>query len=365
MPDGRGKGSKGSKGSPPSDGGQERVTLADVARIAGVSLATASRALGSGPRMPRAELTARVRQVAAELHFVPNPAAQAVARGRAAVVGLILHDISDPYFATIASVVLEAAEAEGLMAVIADARRDHKRELRYVTSFRHQRVRAIIVAGSRTGNQESKAALQRQIHLYIEEGGRLALISQPELDANTVSVRNREASEALAVALCGCGYRDFAVLAGAATLRTSTDRLEGFRAGLKAAGFALHANRVYRAEFSRDGGFESAVTMMNEGTLPECIFAVNDVMALGAMAAFRAAGLRVPGDVAVAGFDDVATLRDIVPALTTVHIPVEQVAAEAVDMVLRAGEDRSLRRTVDGIVMLRESTPARVGEEIR
>jgi LacI family transcriptional regulator len=342
----------------------ERVTLADVARIAGVSLATASRALGSGPRVPAAELTARVRKVARELHFVPNPAAQAVARGRAAIVGLILHDISDPYFATIASVVLEAAEAEGLMAVIADAQRDPARELRYVTSFRHQRVRAIIVAGSRSGNAQSKAALQRQIHLFIEEGGRLALISQPELDANTVSVRNGEAADALARALCGRGYRDFAVLAGRVTLRTSTERLEGFRTGLAAAGFALHANRIYRADFNRDGGFESAVTMMNEGTLPECIFAVNDMMALGAMAAFRAAGLQVPEDVAIAGFDDVATLRDIVPALTTVHIPVERVAAEAVDMVLRAEEDRSLRRTVDCSVVLRESTPGRTGEGI-
>lgn len=362
MPDAR---SKGGKAAPPSDDGLARVTLADVARIAGVSLATASRALGAGPRVPRAELTARVRKVADELHFIPNPAAQAVARGRAAIVGLILHDINDPYFATIASVVLEAAESEGLMAVIADARRDPQRELRYMTSFRHQRVRAIIIAGSRSGNEDSRAALQRQIHLFIEEGGRIALISQPELDANTVSVRNREASEALAGALCGRGYRDFAVFAGPATLRTSTDRVEGFRTGLRTAGFELRGDRVYRADLSRDGGFESAVTMMNEGRLPECIFAVNDVMALGAMAAFRAAGLEVPGDVAIAGFDDVATLRDIVPALTTVHIPVEQVAAEAVDMVLRAEEDRSLRRTVDGSVMLRESTPVREVPGIR
>lgn len=354
----------GTEDSHLGDDADQRVTLADVARLAGVSLATASRALGGGSRAPRAELTARVQEVARRLHYVPNPAAQAIARGRAAVLGLILHDISDPYFATIASVVLEAAEAEGLMAVIADAQRDHARELRYVTSFRHQRVRGLIIAGSRNGNADSRELLQRQIHRYIHEGGRLALISQPELDANTVTVRNREASKALALALCDRGYRDFAVFAGPVTLRTSSDRLDGFRSGLRSAGFALRANRVFRAEFSRNGGYASAVEMMEEGKLPECIFAVNDVMALGAMAAFRAAGLRVPGDVAIAGFDDVATLRDIVPALTTVHIPVEQVAAEAVDMVLRSEEATSLRRTVDGSVMIRESTPLRAGEEV-
>ena len=143
------------------------------------------------------------------------------------------------------------------------------------------------------------------------------------------------------------------------TLRTSTERLDGFRIGLRAAGFALHPNRVYRAEFNRDGGFQSAVAMLDEGKLPECIFAVNDVMALGAMAAFRAAGLQVPQDVAIAGFDDVPTLRDIVPALTTVHIPVKKVAQEAVDMVLREQEMTSLRRTIDGTVILRASTPKR------
>ncbi len=341
-----------------------RVTLADVARIAGVSMATASRALGGGARLPREDLRMRVEEVAKQLHYIADPAAQTIARGRANVLGLIVHDITDPYFATIASVVMEAAETEGLMTVIASARRDPERELRYIAGFRSQRARAIIVAGSRVGGARSKAALQHQIDLFIAQGGRLALISQPELEANTVTVRNREAAKSLALALCDHGYRDFAVLAAPASLRTSTDRLEGFRAGLKSAGFVLDSGRVFRSEFNRDGGFEAATQMINSGKLPECVFAVNDVMALGAMAAFRAAGLRVPQDVAVAGFDDVATLRDVVPSLTTVHIPVDLVATEALDIVLKAQEATSIRRTVDGRVVLRESTPARAGEEV-
>ena len=341
-----------------------RVTLADVARIAGVSMATASRALGGGARLPREDLKARVEEVAKRLHYIPNPAAQAIARGHSNVLGLIVHDITDPYFSTIAHVVLEAAEAEGLMTVIADAHRDAERELRYVAGFRSQRARAIIVAGSRVGGANSKARLQHAINLYIAQGGRLALISQPELEANTVTVRNRDAAKNLALALCGHGYRDFAVIAAAASLRTSTDRIEGFRSGLKSAGFSLDANRVFRAEFSRDGGFAAAAQMINQGKLPECVFAVNDVMALGAMSAFRAAGLKVPQDVAVAGFDDVAILCDVVPPLTTVHIPVESVATEAVDIVLRGTEATSIRRTVDGRVVLRDSTPARTGEEV-
>jgi LacI family transcriptional regulator len=341
-----------------------RVTLADVARVAGVSMATASRALGGGPCVPREDLRTRVEEVAKRLHYIPNPAAQAVARGRANVLGLIVHDITDPYFATIAAVVLEAAEAEGLMTVIASARRDPERELRYIAGFRSQRARAIIVAGSRIGGAKSKAALQHQIDLYIAQGGRLALISQPELEANTVTVRNREASKSLALALCDHGYRDFAVFAAPASLRTSTDRIDGFRAGLKSAGIALDPSLVFRAEFSREGGFEAGAQMVNSGKRPECVFAVNDMMALGAMSAFRTAGLRVPQDIAVAGFDDVATLRDVVPALTTVHIPVDRVANEALDIVLRASEATSLRRTVDGWVVFRESTPARAGQTV-
>ncbi len=237
--------------------------------------------------------------------------------------------------------VLDAAEGAGLMAVIADARRDPERELRYVASFRHQRARAIIIAGSRGGDAKSESALQRQIDLYLAHGGRLALISQRGLKANTISVRNREAAKALALALCDRGYRDFGVIGAASTLRTSTERIDGFREGLRSVDFDLHADRIYRATFTRDGGFEAASLMLNSATLPECVFAVNDVMALGAMAAFRASGLEIPGDVAVAGFDDIATLRDVIPSLTTVHIPVEQVALEAVNAVLKSRGDGS------------------------
>jgi len=351
---------RGSTGA--SDGEDDvagRVTLADVARIAGVSLATASRALGDGPRKPSEELRRRVVDVAERLHYAPDPAARAVARGTSTVVGLIVHDISDPYFATIASVVLDAGEHEGLLTVIADSRRDPDRELRYFTSFRHQRARAIIVAGSRVGSAEDRAALQRQIDLYVGQGGRVALVSQPELTANTVTVHNAEGAQALAVALCGIGYRDFAVLASPPEYGTANDRLAGFRTGLEECGFALHADRVFRADFTRDGGYEAAELMIESDTLPECVFAVNDMMAMGAMAALRAAGIRIPEDVAVAGFDDIAALRDIVPALSTVHVPVEKVARQAVDLVLGDVAGSNERRSVEGRVVLRDSTPAR------
>jgi LacI family transcriptional regulator len=344
-----------------SDGEEDvtgRVTLADVARIAGVSLATASRALGDGPRKPSEELRHRVIEVAERLHYAPDPAARAVARGTSTVVGLIVHDISDPYFATIASIVLSAGEERDLLTVIADSRRDPDRELKYFTTFRHQRARAIIVAGSRVGTDDDKAVLQRQIDLYVEQGGRVVLISPPDLKANTVTEHNAEAARTLALALCDRGYRDFAVIASPPTYGTANDRLAGFRAGLDERAFDLHADRVFRAEFTRDGGFEAAKLMIDSGTLPECVFAVNDMMALGAMAAFRDAGIRVPEDVAIAGFDDIVALRDVQPALTTVHIPVEEVARTAVGMVLGDVVVADERRTVDGWVVLRDSTPA-------
>ncbi len=339
-----------------ASGSRGHVTLADVARLAGVSLATASRALGNGPRQPSPELSQRVREVAERLHYAPDPAAQAVARGTSNVVGLIVHDIVDPYFATIASVVISAGEERGLLTVIADSRRDAERELKYFTSFRRQRAKAIILAGSRVGDSRDKAAMQRELDLYVEHGGRVALISQPELRAATVTVRNREAAHALALALCEQGYRDFAVLAAPTTYRTSTDRLEGFRAGLKESGFALHSDRVFRASFTRDGGYEAATMMINSETLPQCVFAVNDMMAVGAMGALRSAGIRVPEDVAIAGYDDIATLQDIVPALTTVHIPVAEVATQAVELAMGDAAEYE-KRTVDGWVLLRESTP--------
>ena len=335
-----------------------RVTLAEVARMAGVSVATASRALNNGPRLPREDLRRKVLDVAARLDYSPNAAAQAVARGETTLLGVVVQDISDPYFSAILSGAMQAAEDADLITTIADTRRDPLREVRYLATLRGQRARAVVLVGSRSTDRSLTHALQREVDLFRADGGRIALVSQPELDADTVFVENQAAARALAEALYALGHREFAVLAGPSTLRTATDRLEGFREGLAAHGITLTPDRMVASEFTRDGGHSATTELLARGTGARCVLAVNDVMAVGAMAALRAAGLVLPRDMAVAGFDDIATLRDVVPALTTVHVPLETLGSEAVRLVTdewTGTEPRAVR--VTGTVVIRESTP--------
>jgi LacI family transcriptional regulator len=342
------------------------ATLAEVARLAGVSLSTASRVLNGGNRTPRDELRRRVLAAAERLRYSPNAAAQATARGRTNVVGLIVHDISDPYFSSIAAGVMRAADEFGAVTTIADTRHEPEREARLIAALHQQRARAIIIAGSRTSRPDAELAVGRAIGEFLAADGRVALISQKQHDCDTIVVENRAGARALADALVGLGYQRFAALAGPADLRTSADRLRGFRDGLSRRGITLPEGSVITTDFTRDGGFNGAKKLLQARQLPECVFAVNDVMAVGAMAAFREHGLSLPGDLAIAGFDDIQMLRDIVPALTTVRIPLEDLGRQAVRMALDpgsrapgSGPPASRVRRVACQLILRDSTPPR------
>lgn len=338
------------------------VLLADVARAAGVSLATASRVLNGSERVVGEPLRSRVVAAAADLGYRPNAHAQAVARGASNVVGLLVHDIADPYFSAIANGVMRQAEHRGMVVVLASTRRDPARELQYVSTLHSQRAQAIIVAGSRTADRDQTKRLAKELAAFTDNGGRAACIGQNRLGTHTVLPLNRAGARGLARSLCALGHERFVALAGPAQLLTAHDRLTGFLDGLAQEGVDRDRTRVVRGPFTRDGGHAAASRLVSEGVLgrregPTCVFAVNDVMAVGAMAAFRQAGLSVPLDVSVAGFDDIETLRDLAPALSTVHLPLESMGERAAELALDGAVEGPARVVrVPGEVRLREST---------
>jgi LacI family transcriptional regulator len=344
------------------------VTLDDVAREAGVSLATASRALNGSTRTVGEALSARVADAAARLDYSPNAQAQAVARGRSDVVGLVVHDIADPYFSTIAAGLMTRAAAAGVIVTLAVTDGSRGREVAHVAALRRQRVRAVVLVGSRWRDPESVAALRTELDAFRAAGGRVSAVTQDVLDVDTVLLGNEAGAARLARALLDLGYRDFVVLGGPPDLVTAAERTSGFVATLAAAGIAAGARRVVASAFTRDGAHEAVTRLLASGehlrtggTAPPCVFAANDVMAVGAMAALRDAGLRVPQDVAVAGFDDIPTLRDVTPALTTVRLPLGDIGGAAFDL-LDAPEPTTRRvEPVEGEVLLRASTPALPG----
>ena len=153
-----------------------QVTLSDVAREAGVSLATASRALnGSANRTVGAELRQRVQAAAARLRYSPDGIAQAMARGRTTSLGLVVHDVADPYFAAIAAGVTEAADEAGLMVTLASTRQEPEREVEIVRLLERQRARAVILAGARQGDEATEGAVRSALDAFRSVGGTVAV----------------------------------------------------------------------------------------------------------------------------------------------------------------------------------------------
>ncbi|MDI2027170.1 LacI family DNA-binding transcriptional regulator [Saccharopolyspora sp. TS4A08] len=330
------------------------ATLTDVAKEAGVSLATASRALNGSDRVVRAELHDRVLAAATRLGYSPNAQAQSMARGSTDLVGLLVNDIADPYFSTIAAGLANAAEEQGLLVMLCSTAGRPERELELLGALRRQRGRAIVIAGSRTSDRSHLRELSAQIDPFVSSGGRVVAISEPKLQVDTLVVDNRGGARELASEIAALGYRKPAILAGPEQLLVSQDRKAGFAEGWPSAEPVVVAD-----EFSRDGGFRAMHRLLDSGAEVDCVFAINDLMALGAMAACRERDVDVPGDLAVAGFDDISTLRDVTPELTTVRLPLTEMGHMALDLVLGDRTVKPRRRKVRGEVVLRESTPAR------
>ena len=330
------------------------VTLSDVAKAAGVSLSTASRAInGSKDRTVNAALRDRVLATAAQLRYAPNAAAQAIARGRSTTLSLIVHDITDPYFSSVAAGVSRAARTAGSTVILGIANHDMAQTISLVEAARSHRSMGLVIVGGLRADAELLSTLQSVIDDYRRStGAGVAIVGQGVLDVASVAPANREGSAALAQALVAKGFRTYAILTGPSDHLTGRDRADGFTEGLADAGEVVA--RI-EGDFTRDGGYAAMAELLSGSVRPEVVFAVNDVMAVGALAAARDAGVAVPGDVRVAGFDDIPTLRDIVPSLTTVRVPLERIGEFAVRLAL--GDDISGdESTQEYEVVLRDST---------
>jgi LacI family transcriptional regulator len=337
------------------------VTLQDVAARAGVSQATASRVLNGSARVPGEGVADRVRTAARELGYVPNAQAQALARASTGLLGLIVHDIADPYFSSIARGVQSAARTANKQVLLASTDRDFDIERDAVSTFISHRADAIVLAGSRQSGDLDRD-LETEFGRYRANGGRVVAIGQPLAFGGAVEPENQYASGQLADALIAAGHQRFAVIGGPGNIRTSVDRRNGFVEALARRGLTPLVE--VSGDFTRDGGHSAAHRLAaalqvtaGSDVAPVCVFAVTDVMAIGAIAAWRDLGLSVPRDVCIAGFDDIPTLRDHTPSLSTVALPLEEIGTRAVQLALRTDADAAdLRERIPGKVILRDST---------
>lgn len=331
------------------------VRLIDVAEQAGVSIATASRALAGTSGVSPA-MAAHVRQVAQELGYVANAHARSLAGGASSSIGLVVHEIGDPYFSEIASGVLRVATERGLTVQICHAGRDPDNEVLQIRALVTNRVGAIIIAGSGFVDPAEQARVKAELDPFRRAGGRVAVIGRHQLGVDAVLPDNEAGGRSIAEHVLGLGHRRIAVVAGSLRLTTVADRLAGIEQALHQAGMTLEDLVVIETDFNRDGGCDAARKILHEHPGVTAIIALNDDMAIGILSELRSAGVAVPAEISVAGFDDVAVAQDLSPSLTTVRLPMARMGSMALELALKTPSGRPRRKTTGHTLVVRDST---------
>jgi LacI family transcriptional regulator len=333
------------------------ATLTDVARRAGVSPATASRILSGSAKPVSEDLRVRVLLAAEALQYVPNVHAQQLARAQPTAVGVIVHDVSDPYFAEITRGLQRVATDAGRLLFICNSYRDTDREREYVGLLHGHRTAAIVLAGS--GHREPRAAraIAARLRHYQRDGGRVAVIGRHlHSPGDAVLPANEHGGLLAGAELCRLGHHRIGVVAGPPDLTTTADRLAGLRRALREHGRTLPTRRIAYADFDRDSGAAAAAALLDADPALTALAVLNDTMAIGALAVARERALAVPDRLSVIGFDDMPIARDLVPELTTVRLPLTEIGAAAMRLALAPPTDQPRTVAVEASLVRRAST---------
>lgn len=331
------------------------LRLQDVAERAGVSIATASRSLAGRDGVSES-VAERVRGVAREMGYVANVHARSLAGGSATSVGLLVHEIGDPYFAEIATGVMRVAAREGLTVQVCHTGRVPEQELAQLRTLIANRVGGIVIAGSGFVDPAMQAEARRDLDLYRAGGGRVAVIGRHHLGADAVLPDNVGAGRSIVRHVLDLGHRELAFVAGSRALTTVADRLAGAAEALAEHGLDLDRLPVLEAEFTRAGGKEAARRVLAEHPRTTAVVALNDDMAIGVLSVLRAEGIAVPRDMSVVGFDDIDVAEDLSPSLTTVRLPMVALGEMALSLALKPSATRPRRRTTEHELVVRDST---------
>jgi LacI family transcriptional regulator len=324
----------------PSDSGQS--TIKDVAAMAGVSPTTVSRVLAGDYPVATATRT-RVMRAIRELDYVVNAHARALSGTTPKSVAFVLNDITGPSFAHVAKGVELQASAEGRLCLVCTTHGDPDRELAVVEMMRGQNADAVILVG---GGMQTDTYLERMTHFahaLDKAGSRLVLCGRPplgpEIPTTVVEYDNEGGAYAITSHLLSAGHRKIVFLGLVDPLfTTSAERVSGFVRAHQAYGITPDPADIVAGDFSREFGYEGTRRLIARGAEFTAIFAATDMVAAGAMQALREAGLDIPGDVSIAGYDDIPLATDLHPPLTTVHVPHEEMGRTAVRLALHRKE---------------------------
>jgi LacI family transcriptional regulator len=340
------------------------ATLRDVAELAGVSMATVSRVLADN--YPVAQRTRqRVLRAIRELDYVANTHARAL-RGRGTpTVAFVLNDVRGASFAQVAHGVEEEAARRGRICLICTTQGDPVRELSVVRTMREQGAGAVILIGGVVDDAAYREQMTAIAHSLDASGSRLVLCGRPPLGpgvpATCVEYDNEGGAYAVVSRLLAQGHRRVLILGtDPRGSTTASGRLSGYRRALADFDTPFDETLVHPAEFTRAEAYERMRERLRAGRDFTAVFAVTDTVAAGALAALTDAGISVPDDVSLVGYDDVDPATDLRPRLTTVHVPYEELGRTAVRLALglREGEVSSAEQhaMLGTHVVVRDST---------
>ena len=311
------------------------ATLHDVAHLAGVSIKTVSNVINDYPHI-RPSTREKVEAAIAQLGYQPNLTARSLRSGRTGVIGLALPELSLSYFAELADSVMVAAERRGVTVLIEQTGGDRARELEVLTSSRRQLTDGLLFSALGLGQDDAR---------LLEVPYPVVLLGERIFDGPTdhVTMRNIEAARAATEFLLERGHRRIAVVGAheGEVIGSAGLRLTGYRQALEAAGVGFAPELIgYTDLWHRANGATSMRALLASGVRFDAVFAFNDTLALGAMRVLQEAGIRVPDDVAVVGFDNLDEAQYSLPSLTTVDPGREEIAETAVRVLLERIDER-------------------------
>jgi LacI family transcriptional regulator len=305
-------------------------TLEEIAALVGVSRSTVSRVINDQPNVD-VETRARVWQVVREHDFHPNSAARTLARRRSQIIGLIIPQafsavFTDPYFPPLIQCISTACEERGyyLMLSFVSQRSDEA----FGRLVRAGHLDGLIVATAL--NDDAFVSRLTAQHFPFVVIGR----SPHPAEVTTVDADNVRGASMAAWHLARLGYTRIATITGPFTTTAALDRRDGFLNGLRDAGLSLHDHYLQEGDWTESGGRQAMLALLQLPARPQAVFVASDAMAIGALKAIRSAGLTVPDDVALVGFDDVPLASAVEPPLTTVRQPIDKLGFMAATVLL-------------------------------
>lgn len=334
------------------------ATIKDVARVASVSVATVSRVF-SGSVAVREETQRRIREVATALRYSPHGGARSLSTSRTHTLGVLLPDLYGEFFSEVIRGIDLAARRSGYHIIVSGSHNE-RYEIEAAMRAMRGRVDGVIVMSPDIDAQALIANLPDSHPVVLLN----CTIRGSAFDS--VTIDNMRGARGMVRHLIGHGHSRIAIVTGAAGNRDGNERRRGYHSALSEAGIRRNGRWEIPGAFTEDSGSEAARALLSLSVRPTAIFAANDSMAIGVLSALREAGVGVPDEIAVAGFDDISIARHLSPPLSTVNVPIAELGELAATRLMSAlleKERHVSRRDVLRTTLMIRSSCGRAGHE--